>query len=669
MKKITILFLGILFLLWGCSGRGKDHAPDSESKDQVPQFSSKKINYAEIGGDSLESILQEFPDDSTKQEFLFEISAAYQENEDSANFRHWNQETFKLAKHLKDSSNIAEAHWDLANFFRKSNLIDSSFFHLNKASVLFSKIGEHDQHISTLLSMAILQKNVKDYTGSEVTTAKAISLLKIHKDSRKEYIAANNLAIVFNQLEEYDRAVSYHKKAMHNATELEDDLLLATTRNNLGVVYQRQGNSSKAIETFQQALLLDRLKHKNPRLYAMLQDNIAYSHMKADLAFPVKQVLVNALALREKINHDAGIIINKIHLGDFYLKNKDTLAARKFYVEAKDLALSINSYDDALNVLLKLAQTGPNNPEDYLNKYISLNDSLQQQERAVRNKFARIRFETDEFIAENEDLQREKRYVLAGSLAVSGIILLIFTNLHQRSRNQKMKLEQEQQKSNEKIYHLLIAQQEKLEEGRHEEKKRISRELHDGILGKLFGARLMLENLNEKNDPQSIILKKKYLENLRSIENEVRDVSHDLNLVERQNESLIEIIKKFLEEQEILSGIHFFLKIDKDLRLSDINGQTKMNLFRIVQEATANAIKHAKAQKVTVEFVQKKEELLLIVRDDGKGFSSINPKKGIGIENMKSRVEQLNGNFHLSNSQKGATLMFTLPVSQTTVYE
>ena len=118
-----------------------------------------------------------------------------------------------------------------------------------------------------------------------------------------------------------------------------------------------------------------------------------------------------------------------------------------------------------------LSKLDKKNSPLYINEYIELNDSLQKQERIIRNKFTRIQFQTDEFITRNKRLNKQNNTILL----ISGLSLLIGTLLYvirnQRARNKTLLFEKEQQKANEEIYNLMILQQEKLDEGSKIEKK------------------------------------------------------------------------------------------------------------------------------------------------------------------------------------------------------
>ncbi len=641
-----------------------EEEPDLQSQE-VKAYEVLKNDFLENSSkrDSLYTVIDNLPQDSLKNNLLFDISYYFFRENDSASFRYWNKQSLNLSRELQDSLRIAEAYWDLGDFLVDKEVVDSAYFHYNKASVLYSKIGKDFNSARMLLNMAILQKNVKDYTGSETTTAKAIKIIKPLGKHRQLYIGYNNLGILFNQLGEYDKALLYHNKAMASARELSDPILEANTLNNLGVVFENDGKYDKAIENYKKALAVDSIFQKQTRLYAMLHDNLAYSQMKEDPEEEVEPLFMYALNIRDSIHHQAGIVINKLHLSEYYLGRRDTLKAIKFASEAKKLAEETRNYRDLLESMLLLSEMDTPRSNKYLSQYIKINDSLQREERAIRNKFARIRFETDEFIARNEYLNKEMKFIYAGSIAVLGVILLVFVNVYQRNRNKQLKLEQDQQLSNEEIYNLLLVQQNKLEEGRHREKNRISKELHDGILGKLFGVRFMLESLHDKSDRQSIETKKKYIDDLRMIEEEVRNISHDLESdFFTQKESFLEILSDYLNNQQKAGHFELDFRNDEKIEWDKLSSKIKINLFRIIQEAVNNVIKYAEADAILISFQKRKESLEMKIQDNGKGFDVTKSTRGIGIKNMKSRVKNLKGAWKISSGNEGTTIIVNVPL-------
>ncbi len=608
--------------------------------------------------------------DSLRNNHLLNISLAYSKLKDSSAFRRVNKQSIELSIKINDSINLANNYWDLGKFHSKNGVKDSAYYYYSKAQGIYEAKKNKYYSGRMFLNMAIMQSDIKDYTGSEITTSKAISLLKPLKEYKHLYRCYNNLGIAFNNLEEYDKALFYHNIALEYQEKInKKNTYKQRTLNNIGVVYKNKEEYNKARNYYELALGEGSLKNDNIKLYAQLLDNLAFIKLKIGNTINSKASFLYSLKIRDSINDYLGIAINKLHLAEYYAIAKDTNTAIQFAFETKELAASTKNNKELLASLLLLSKLDKKNNYYYTNAYIKLSDSLQKQERAIRNKFARIRFETDEFIVENERLSEQKKLLILLSIFVAlfGLLLLIIRS--QRSKNKRLQFEQQQQSANEEIYNLMITQQYKLDEGKRKEKERISQELHDGVLGKLFGARLILSTLNEKADKESVLKREKYINDLQSIEEEVRNVSHELHAKSLASDvGYTHMIDNLLENQSSISNFNYKFIYDKSVVWEEIKGSLKMNLFRILQEAIQNINKYAEATNVLVEFKVEGNSLYLVVKDDGIGFDATSKSSGIGLKNMKSRITTLKGEMTISSQQnKGAKIVFKVPYGEKSI--
>ena len=621
---------------------------------EAKSFQKWKIYYDRISSDSLRNLAN------------FRMSYHFYHAGDSLSFRSWNKKTLNLSKRRRDSSKIAESCWDLGNFFTKRGVADSAFFYYNKAFNLYKRVGNEYYAGKMLLNLAIIKKDIRDYTGSEISTVKAMNIFKNLGKEKQLYLSYNNLGVLYNELEEYERALYYHSKAWeYQEVLLEDNFFKETTINNRGVVYQNMGNFKEAQSLFEYALSNNDLYNENKRLYAMVMDNLAFAKLSQGDTVGLYSLFKNALEIRNTIDHQSGQVTSHFHLAEYYSKMGEVNKAIEELLIAQKIAKETNDSRDLLKILMLLSKLDSENSAKYLRYYINLNNKLQKKERAIRNKFARIEFETEEFIAQNRYLNEQRGWIIGGAVTVIIIALMILTIWRQKIQNRRLQLEREQQKSNEEIYNLLLDQQNKLEEGRNQEKERISRDLHDGILGKLFGTRLMLENCWTSSDISSKERVKNYLNDLRLIEKEVRNISHELSseyLSEKG--SYVDVLKNYLSEQEKIGNFKIFLKIDDQITWDKINSKTKINLFRILQEAVNNVIKYAEANELLVSMVRlRKEAIRVIIKDNGMGFEKKEKVKGIGLKNMKSRIKDLNGRIRIETGSEGTTIDLEVPVN------
>ena len=224
------------------------------------------------------------------------------------------------------------------------------------------------------------------------------------------------------------------------------------------------------------------------------------------------------------------------------------------------------------------------------------------------------------------------------------------------------RVKQKQQEANEEIYNLMLSQQDKVEEARSNEKKRISQELHDGILGRLFGTRLNLDSLNLSESKEAIQKRSNYISDLKIIEEDIRKISHDLNTDFVSGSGFMDILSELIDKQSQAYQFQCEFNHKDDINWESVSNKTKINIYRIIQESLQNIYKHANAKTVKISLKVKNDVICLSISDDGKGFDIQKSKKGIGLKNIKSRVNELDGEVNFeSEINKGTTITINIP--------
>lgn len=361
-----------------------------------------------------------------------------------------------------------------------------------------------------------------------------------------------------------------------------------------------------------------------------------------------------------------GVVFSSLHLADYYIYRKDTLKALTYLLSANAIASKIKNNRDYLNSLKLLSIFDKENATIHLNKFISFNDSLQLVERSFRNKYARISYETDEYIEETEFLKKRNQLLTAIAVGVIIILLLTYFLNRQKSKNEKLAFEAELQKLNGELYLLELKKQSQLEYERVKERNRISEELHDSILGDLFGTRIGLGFLDLKANKSTKQKFKSHLDKLQSIEKEIREVSHVLGKNDiNQKLDFKNLIEDLFEEKSKIGNFKFnFIEL-KPIDWSFISDEIKVNLYRVFKEALQNTIKHAECSNVSLLISESDKKLKIIIEDDGLGLEIKNSKKGIGLKNMRSRIQKLKGNFEIkSNKNIGTQINIILPLKR-----
>ena len=322
-----------------------------------------------------------------------------------------------------------------------------------------------------------------------------------------------------------------------------------------------------------------------------------------------------------------------------------------------------NNVERELKVLQFLAEGKFKNSSEFAKNYFELNENQIYNERSVQDKFARIEFETDEIEKENLELARQRKIWIGIALFALVIGLAFIIVINQSKANQRLKFEQEQQKTNEEIYNLMLSQKAKMEEGKKSAQKRISEELHDSVLGQMLGLRLMLTGLNEKTDTSSIEERASLITKLQGVEEEIRTMSHDLNAAAyHQVDNFLLSITELVNTFEKSTTIKFNLDYDADTSWNTLPGEIKINIYRILQEAIKNSIKHAQCDTITLKFQEVQNNGQLIIKDNGIGFKVKNTKTGIGLRNIASRINKINATFKVeSEIGKGTSYLIDFP--------
>lgn len=624
--------------------------------------SEKRLQYSE----KLYRQLINEPNDSLNRINLFKVANRFYNLNNLYQYKLVSVDILERALSEKDTVSIAKAYVYLGDYYKNTTVKDSALYNYVRAEKIYQVLRDNKNLAQVKINQAEVQWHENDYFASESSALEALKYLRNSKDLQKEHEALVLLGIICNAQKDYKNALQYLGRALDIAenNSLQSATPTATTLNNIGNVYQGANNNELAIKNFERALQTANLHEENPILYSILLDNLAYSKFKTGQNDrETERLFLKSIEIKDSLKNYSGVSFSQTRLGEFYYSLGKTESALKVTQEA---LVNANKSGSVINKLLPLKQLSSYDiPESkaYSALYIKINDSVQLAERAIQDKFARIQFETDEISLQKDKLAEQNRNLLLFFVGTVMIGLLLFVIRTQRAKNRELMLKQAQQKANEDIYNLMLSQQNKIEEGRIREKKRIAQELHDGVLSRLFGARLNLDSLNKMDGDEAMEKRNNYLTELKNIEQDLRDISHDLN---REKFVLINnflaILNDLLEEQAANFEPQVETSIDDDIRWEKISNTLKINLYRIVQEALQNINKYAKATKIKVELTTRGAALYLEVSDNGQGFSVDRKSKGIGLQNILSRAQECDGQLEIkSRKGKGTTISITFP--------
>ncbi len=561
-----------------------------------------------------------------------------------------------------------------ANYYYTKTEYDSSYYYYAKSEKASFTL-EYKFLLGVILnSKANILNAKKDYVNAESNSIRALKISFAERDNLLAYKCYVSLGNSLLGLNDKNKAIIYFSKAAKEVDYLKSDLqyllLKAQANNYLASTYIEKEEYQNAVKYATEALKLKNLKQNNFEIYCYLKNNLIYANFKSNKLTSDNEFL-KILKTADSINSIPLQIFTKMHLAEYHLKNKNLSRALQYGSEARSQAHQTTFFDEELKLLLLLSEIDVANSTSYTRRYIALSDSLHNVERASRNKFARIEFETEEITAAKNTAEEKNTFLENRIWVISGfgflgllVIVLWFRMKSQKSKTRQLLLEQKQQQADEEIYQLMLDQQQKIEEGKTIEKQRISLDLHDNVMGKLSAIRMNLYPIIMTSELENKDVFYDQLNDIQQVEKEIRGVAHDLNAnLFAEDVSFIAVVKEFFIKIKQHTDINFDLQIGETIAWESISSTVKINIYRIIQEALQNIEKYAEAKNVSVTMSQIENQVYIVILDDGIGFDTNAKKEGIGLQNMKTRMDEINGTFAIqSKLGAGTKISLIIPV-------
>lgn len=549
----------------------------------------------------------------------------------------------------KDSTILAKYYHYQALLHKLNYQNDSAYYYYDQSKNISKAIFDSLAVGRRLLSIAVLQRQVKDFVGSEINAIEALQYLEPIQSSKYLERTYNNLGLVSEELDLPNEALNYYEKALNISSQLKNEEGNLYILNNIGLLYQKQQKHQKAIDYFNKGLAFDSIKNKYPSNYALLLENLAYSNSSLQKKNNVLQQYNEVLNTKNKLKNLSGLSTTHINISNYYRDANQQKKAIFHANEALQYAKKTHYNKRWLEALEDLSElTTGKQSKDYLKRYIQLNDSLFDKERKLKNQFAKIRYETDKkekenvvLKTDNEKKQAEITYhkqqqTIGWLLFAIAVLAFIVSFTLFVLRRKKLKYEAQIQKI----------------EARDNERQLIAKSLHDEVAGDL---RLLHQKLTQSQ----LVEEAKKLE---LVKDNVRNLSHSLSNISFDKVSfkdqVINLIADYFEPdfKILVNGLH-----ENDW--IKVNSSIKRLLYLSIRESIQNSEKHAQASKIDIEFLVRKKLVSVTITDNGIGFDTSATKKGIGLYNIQERVEELKGSFNIESViDKGTKIEIRVPL-------
>jgi two-component system NarL family sensor kinase len=630
--------------------------------------------------DSLEKILRTNSPDSTKAKANFSM------------VEYWKyKDTVKSKGYLLQGKRFAAKHPYLKalSFFYEGQY----YFNWNtvKAAAAFEKAEQalsafhfpkaYDRRAAAWFNYALMNKDAKGYEFvARTILEKALPMAE--KGGNKVTLAHfyTQLSTLLMNNYQFAKAALYNQKAIELLQDQDPNspnLLFAYLSGVSIYCYDSKHEKAKPLLLKAKALLLPYPGSVNYPLY----------YYNEALYYASAKDFDRALASAEKGKVLAKKYNQKQLYQQFFFRQYDVYVRQKAYARARKILLDIvkegtlmATINDRAEIYAELAKTSKN-LDDYraayywTTKYQALTDSMHKDQTQVKINELETKYRTAQSQQKITTLEAQNRQAALkaknehlynwllgmGCISLLVTLTLVLVNAKNNRRlaaqkeiNYQQQLRDLEQKQQIKVTKAML-------DGEEHERERVARDLHDGLGGMLAGVKIGLSgwsnsnaDITEDKDLHRIIGQ------LDSSVTELRRIARNL-LPETLLKFGLETALKDLCEFYMRDGLHIdyqSLGIGKNIPLS-----IQLNIYRIVQELISNAVKHALPSNIMLQCSQNDAIFFITFEDDGIGFDTavLTGKKGMGLDNIKNRIEFLKGKFELQSViNEGTTINIEL---------
>lgn len=599
--------------------------------------------YFDLISEYKNDLITQNQNDSLKSLTLVRLSILFRKTHQLDSSLYYARIAKDFAKEKKQYMHLGNAYLSEAiGYFRKTEYKKGKIL-ADSAVYILKKYGDKPGLAAAYLNIGnmFFQENNLEYALNYYL--EALELSKETKRTDHQMGVSYNMALIYFQLNSFQKSISYLDDMLQMSLENDFHVYDAYIHHLRGSNYFKLNNLSNAKDNYLTALNIAE-KNEDVRLQILAKIDLGELSLLQKNIAKAKTYYTSAIQLLDSLDSEIEeISAAYIGLADVYLREKNIDNAIAYVTKGYSFAIKQKQTEferDAYNLLADIYEFKGEYKEAYKYELLSrqLADSISNTEITKNITDLETKYQTQQ--KENEILQltnenNEKKAALAQSrlLNFSGAGLLLLLSGIGFFFWQRKKQE------------LKIALLENSIQASELEKKRIGKELHDGIAGTLIK---LVKDVEQKDMQLS--------DKLLSTYNEVRTLSHQLDNTPMHGEAFMDRMIDLIPQNE--GDRQFSFKITPlSLELKEPIGT---HLYRIIQELIANNLKHAKASLTKIHISLEDNILNLHYEDNGVGIKNL--KKGNGFNNMEHRLELIKGKLHISTDlPEGLQIQIDIP--------
>ena len=499
-------------------------------------------------------------------------------------------------KVVRDTTGIQKTRFHIARHLIENAMLDDALDELKELITYYRDDRNRKMSAEVQMQLFKIYFEKLDIKSAETALRNAELLLKDLNEPKLELKLLREQIMYFQLVQDLDTAMVLTNICIDKSIEAREDIYKAQCLAARGNIYYAMDLYSDAILDYESSLtLLDKIPYSKDRL--SVYDNIA--------------VCFDSLA-------------------DF----KNAYRFSKSYSLLQDSILNEN-------------------------RIIAVNTVTNKFE--TRQKSTEIKLLEKEKAFAQESNQQQKRALTVLIIALAGLLLGLYyivrfykEKIETARIIEKQNDEINRQKINELQDKIRINSMQSMINGQEIERERIAKDLHDSLGGLLSTIKLKVDNISNKGDDVKLMREfSSATELLDTAVSEVRTISQNLQPGALNRLGLIPALNDLINRYDSEHGPDItFQHFDIPTKLDQ---QVALVIYRIIQEILNNAIKHAKASEIFVQLNKENEDIVIHIEDDGVGFDPAQNFKSMGLENIKSRVNYLQGTIEIDSRENEGT--------------
>lgn len=572
-----------------------------------------------------------------------------------------------LAERIGDEKMEATFLKNIGIAYYMHGVLDTALRYLDKAKPIIENLDDYRTRASLFNAYANIYRRQSLYNEAIDNYLKAAEILEKQDDFQALGLMYSNIGGVYQILINNEQALIYHKKAEKMAIKADDKDGLGSVYISLSDIGLYRGApisesidyAKKAIAIFQQT---GNTLFENKALQTLAK--VYYYHKDYTAAEPlIEQAASKAKELGFDYNTAEAIEVkSNIYFAQGQYVRSVEAALEALSIDTTDINITRSAYSKLTTAYAYLGK--PELSHQYMTKYRETLDRYSNETFQKSLSAMEVKYETEKKELRIEALEKQHQLYIWLGIAAALVLLIALALAYFRYRlaesrrklaeKEALRLEQEKQ---------LIAVQATLD-GEAAERSRLAKDLHDGLGGMLSAVKMNLPQVNGDVLLEAVDVTRfqTALGMLDDSIQELRRVAHHM-----MPESLLRYgLKVSLADFCAAISTASFHYFGDEARLPS---KMEIMIYRCIHEMVNNALKHAKAEHINVQLVQEPSRISFTVQDDGKGFDQHTVSEGMGLRNIRQRVDAFQGKLDIFSSSEGTEVHVELELTKNELHD